>query len=192
MKDFKTDISILTNLCPTHLDYHGSYEAYKNVKYKIFNFHTDRDIAIINEENYDSRELTKTIASTRYYFNSKDNRIEDNIIYIDNMPIIKAEDILLKGRHNYENILAMLLLMKVLKIDFKYAIEVLKKFPGVEHRIEFVREFKGVKYYNDSKSTNPTATVTALKSFDQNIHLILGGLDRNQVFVDLLHFTDKI
>ncbi len=192
MKDFKTDISILTNLCPTHLDYHGSYEAYKNVKYKIFNFHTDRDIAIINEENYDSRELTKTIASTRYYFNSKDNRIEDNIIYIDNMPIIKAEDILLKGRHNYENILAMLLLMKVLKIDFKYAIEVLKKFPGVEHRIEFVREFKGVKYYNDSKSTNPTATVTALKSFDQNIHLILGGMDRNQDFEDLLPFKDKI
>ena len=192
MKDFKTDISILTNLCPTHLDYHGSYEAYKNVKYKIFNFHTDRDIAIINEENYDSRELTKTIASTRYYFNSKYNRIEDNIIYIDNMPIIKAEDILLKGRHNYENILAMLLLMKVLKIDFKYAIEVLKKFPGVEHRIEFVREFKGVKYYNDSKSTNPTATVTALKSFDQNIHLILGGMDRNQDFEDLLPFKDKI
>ena len=127
MDDFKTDISILTNLCPTHLDYHGSYEAYKNVKHKIFNHH-----------------------------------------------------------------LAMLVLMDILKIDFKYAIQVLKEFRGVEHRIEFVRELNGVKYYNDSKSTNPTATVTALKSFDGNIHLILGGMDRNQDFEDLLPFKDKI
>ena len=192
MDDFKTDISILTNLCPTHLDYHGSYEAYKNVKHKIFNHHLDSNIAILNEANYDSMEITNDITSTRYYFNSKDNKIENGIIYVNNEPVINTEDILLKGMHNYENILAMLVLMDILKIDFKYAIQVLKEFRGVEHRIEFVRELNGVKYYNDSKSTNPTATVTALKSFDGNIHLILGGMDRNQDFEDLLPFKDKI
>ena len=99
---------------------------------------------------------------------------------------------MLKGNHNYENILAMLTLLKILKIDFKYATMVLKEFKGVEHRIEFVRDIKGVKFYNDSKSTNPTATITALKSFDGNIHLILGGMDRSQDFEDLLPFKDKI
>ena len=66
MVDFKTDISILTNLCPTHLDYHGSYEAYKTVKKKIFNHHTKEDIAIINAANYDSMELTKDILSHNF------------------------------------------------------------------------------------------------------------------------------
>ncbi|MDE5539356.1 MAG: UDP-N-acetylmuramoyl-L-alanine--D-glutamate ligase, partial [Bacilli bacterium] len=68
-KEFKTDISILTNICPTHLDYHGSYEAYKNTKKKIFNHHSENDIAIINKANYDAFDLTKDIPSTTYYFN---------------------------------------------------------------------------------------------------------------------------
>lgn len=192
MNDFKTDISILTNLCPTHLDYHGSYEAYKNVKHKIFNNHSEKDIAILNEANFDSMDITNDIISTRYYFNNKNNRIEDGKLYVNDKFVINIDDILLKGVHNYENILAMLVLVDILKIDFKYAIEVLKEFRGVEHRVEFVREVNGVKYYNDAKSTNPTATITALKSFDDNIHLILGGMDRSQDFEDLIPFKSRI
>jgi len=184
-KDFKTNISIITNICPTHLDYHGSYEEYKKTKKKIFDHHTNNDIAIINEANYDSVELTKDIASEKYYFNNRENFYKDNYIYIDNKPIINTNEILLKGIHNYENILVTLLLMKLLNKDYKYLLEVLKEFKGVEHRIEFVRELKGVKYYNDSKSTNPTATITALKSFANNIHLILGGMERSQDFNNL-------
>lgn len=191
-QDFKTNISVMTNLCPTHLDYHGSYESYKNTKKKIFLPHTKEDIAILNEANYDSIELTKDILSTKYYFNSKENYIKDNYIYIDNKPIINTNEILLQGIHNYENILAMLLVLKVLNIDFKYAIDVLKTFKGVEHRLEFVREVNGVKYYNDSKSTNPVATITALKSFTNNIHLILGGMERSQDFTELKPYISKI
>ena len=191
-KDFKTDISIMTNLCPTHLDYHGSYQVYKDVKKKIFMHHTTDDISIINESNEDSRDLTKDINSCKYYFNSKDNYIKDNFIYVNNKPVINTNDILLKGVHNYENILAVLVLMDILGIDFKYVLEVLKEFKGVEHRIEFVKEINGVKYYNDSKSTNPVATITALKSFSGNIHLILGGMERSQDFNDLVPYLDKI
>ena len=177
MYDFKTDISVLTNLCPTHLDYHGNYENYKNVKKKIFNNHTNNDIAIINNKNNDSLELTKNIKSTKLYFNTE---------------IIKLDDIFLKGMHNYENILAMLMVINLLNVDLKYVKEVLKEFKGVEHRIEFVRELNGVKYYNDSKSTNPISTVTALKSFDNNINLILGGMDRKQEFDDLIPYIKRI
>ncbi len=192
MNDFKTNISVLTNLCPTHLDYHGTYEAYKKVKYKIFKGHTSDNIAILNKSNLDSLKLTQDIKDIKYYFNSEDNYYTRDAIYIDKLKVIDTQDILLKGTHNYENILAMLLVLKVLKVDFKYAIKVLKSFKGVEHRIEFVRNIEGVEYYNDSKATNPTATVTALKSFSGNIHLIFGGMDRNQTFDDLIPFKDRI
>lgn len=191
-KDFKTDISVLTNLCPTHLDYHGSYESYKNVKHKIFNHHTNTDIAIINKSNYDSLSLTNDILSTKKYFNNDTNYIKNNNIYLNNKPILNIEDIVLRGIHNYENILAMMLVMETLNIDFKYAYEVLKEFKGVEHRLEYVTTKNGVKYYNDSKSTNPTSTVTALKSFDGNIHLILGGMERSQDFNELNPYLPKV
>ena len=191
-KDFKTDISILTNLCPTHLDYHGNYENYKNVKKKIFNHHNSNNIAILNCNNLDSIELTNEINSTKLYFNNKDNYYKDDVIYIDNKEVINTNDILLKGIHNYENILSVLVLLKTLDIDYKYLIEVLKEFKGVEHRIEFVKEVNKVKFYNDSKSTNPTSTITALKSFDKNIHLLLGGMDRNQDFDEIKEYKDKI
>lgn len=192
MKDFKTDVSVLTNLCPTHLDYHGSYENYLSVKKKIFNHHTKEDIAIINAANYDSMALTKDIASTKYYFNNDENYITEDGIYIDHKLMIKTSDILIKGHHNYENILATYLVAKILNVDFKFVAEVLKEFKGVEHRIEYVRTINGVSFYNDSKSTNPTATITALKSFDGNIHLILGGMERSQDFHDLTQYLPKV
>lgn len=192
MYDFKTDISILTNLCPTHLDYHGSYEAYKKTKKKIFAHHTKDNIAILNKANYDSLELTKDIKSTKIYFNSEENYYTEEAIYIDKEKVINTSDIILKGTHNYENILATYLVAKILNIDFKYVNAVLKKFKGVEHRIEFVRELNGITYYNDSKSTNPTATITALKSFSDNIRLILGGMERHQNFHDLTPYLGKV
>ena len=191
-RDFKTDISVLTNLCPTHLDYHGSYENYKDVKKKIFEHHTNKDYAIINAGNYDSMELTKDIASTKYYFNNEENFIGDDGIYVDNKKVIDKSEIIIKGTHNYENILVTYLVAKLLDIDFKYVMEVLKEFKGVEHRLEFVRSLNGVNYYNDSKSTNPTSTITALNSFDKNIDLILGGMERSQDFNDLSPYKDKI
>ena len=191
MYDFKTDISILTNLCPTHLDYHGSYEAYKKTKKKIFAHHTKDNIAILNKANYDSLELTKDIKSTKIYFNSEENYYTEEAIYIDKEKVINTSDIILKGTHNYENILATYLVAKILNIDFKYVNTVLKRFKGVEHRIEFVRELNGITYYNDSKSTNPTATITALKSFSNNIRLILGGMERHQDFHDLTPYLGK-
>ena len=89
LDEFKTDISILTNLCPTHLDYHGTYENYKNTKRKIFNHHTKQDIAIINYANKDSLEVSSHIMSNPIYFNNNQNYYNDEGIFIDNELIIK-------------------------------------------------------------------------------------------------------
>ena len=190
--DFKTNISVLTNLCPTHLDYHGTYENYINTKKKIFNNHTNKDIAVINYSNIDSMNLTKDIASSKIYFNNDSNYIKDGFLYLDNKKYVNLDDMLLKGTHNYENLLASLLVVKLFNLEKEKVTEFIKTFRGVEHRIEYVKTIDGVDYYNDSKSTNPTATITALKTFNKPIHLILGGLNRNQDFNELNNYLDNV
>ena len=190
--DFKTNISVLTNLCPTHLDYHGNYENYKLAKKNIFNHHTKEDIAIINKDNADSLELTKDIKSTKIYFNDEHNYIKDNYLYINNEQFLDLTKVKIKGKHNYENILAALLVLKQFSIDKEKVIKFLSEFNGVEHRIEYVKTKDGVEYYNDSMSTNPTSTITALKTFNKPIHLILGGLNRNQDFNELNDYIKDV
>ncbi len=190
--DFKTNISVLTNLYHTHLDYHGTYENYINTKKKIFNNHTNKDIAIINYSNSDSMNLTGDISSTKIYFNNDLNYIKDNLLYLDSKKYLNLDNMLLKGLHNYENLLAALLVVKLFKLDKEKVEEFIKTFRGVEHRIEYVKTIDGVDYYNDSKSTNPTSTITALKTFNRPIHLILGGLNRNQDFNELKDYLGKV
>ncbi len=193
LDEFKTDISILTNLCPTHLDYHGTYENYKNTKRKIFNHHTKQDIAIINYANKDSLEVSSHIMSNPIYFNNNQNYYNDEGIFIDNELIIKLTDIKIKGNHNYENILASLLgLQQIVNIDKNKVKEYLKNFNGVEHRIEIVPSMSGVDFYNDSKATNPTSTVIALKTMTKPTRLILGGMERKQDFNELNSEINKV
>lgn len=195
--DFKTDISVLTNICPTHLDYHGTYEHYKMTKKKIFNKHTYSDLAIINYENSGAINVSGDILSKKVYFSSNGNTsckayLLDDGIYLNNELVLQKKDIKLQGVHNYENIMAALLVVENFGLDIDKIKMFLKTFGGVEHRLEFVRNYNGVDFYNDSKSTNPTATITALKTFDKPIHLILGGLNRNQDFHELDEFMKNV
>lgn len=194
--DFKTNISVLTNICPTHLDYHGTYEHYKMTKAKIFNKHTEKDIAIINYENQDAIDISKNILSQKYYFSSRNNKVQayfDNeAIYLNDVLVLHKNDIKLQGIHNYENIMAALLVCSNFNLDINKIKDFLKTFGGVEHRLEFVRNYNGVDFYNDSKSTNPTSTITALKTFNKPIHLILGGLNRNQDYHQLDEYITHV
>ncbi len=191
-QDFKTDISVLTNLCPTHLDFHGNYENYKNVKKKIFNHHTIKDLAILNAKNEDSIELTKDIKSTKMYFNDSKNYYNNEGIYLDKELIIKISDIKIKGEHNYENILASLMVLKQFAFDKKIINKYFQNFNGVEHRIEVVDSNTPIEFYNDSKATNPTSTLIALKTMNKPVHLILGGMERSQNFRELDSEINKV
>ena len=120
MKDFKTDIGVMTNLSEVHIDHFGSYENYKYNKSLIFRHHTNNDIAILNLENKDVLEVSKNIKSKKYYFSSQKNSdacIKDNSIYIHNEKIINTKDIKIKGIHNYENIMCALLVAKEFNVS---------------------------------------------------------------------------
>lgn len=192
LNDFKTNISVLANLCPTHLDFHGNYENYINVKKKIFNHHTKNDIAIINKSNNDSLKITDDINSTKKYFCGCDAYIDNDVIFVNDEEIINIKDILVKGEHNYENIMASLLVFNEFGIDKSIVKEVLGSFKGVEHRLEFVKKYNNIEIYNDSKATNPTSTLIAINTFNKPIHLILGGMERKQDFNELNSSMNKV
>lgn len=195
MYDFKTDISMLLNLVHAHIDFHGTYEKYMEMKKRIFNNHTENDIAILNYNNNDVLSLTGDIKSKKIYFsstNEKDAYIKNGAIYYKNEEVIKLDKIKLKGIHNYENIMASIIALKEFDVENEIIEKYLSNFNGVEHRIEYVRTLNGRVFYNDSKSTNNEATITALKTFNTPTILIMGGLDRNIPFDDLKEYLTNV
>lgn len=195
MYDFKTDVSVFTNLVQAHLDFHDSYESYKKTKKKIFNNNTSSDLAILNKSDKDLMDSTKNIKNKCLYFSSKelaDCRIEDYSIYYQEENIINLDDIRIKGIHNYENIMCAILVAKHFKVDNNIIRQEIKDFAGIEHRIEYVDKIKTREFYNDSKSTNIESTITALKSFKNNVILLMGGLDRNHSFEGLNNYLSGV
>jgi UDP-N-acetylmuramoylalanine--D-glutamate ligase len=194
---FKVDIAVLTNLYEAHLDFVGNYNNYLNIKKRIFKHQEASDYAVLNIDNLDVVKITNDIKAEKVYFSSKKNNIngcsiKDKTIYYWQEPIISLSEIKLKGNHNYENIMAALLVAKKLGVSNKIIKEVLTIFGGVEHRIEYVTSKQGIQFYNDSKSTNIKATQIALSSFQEPIILLLGGLDRKHSFNDLSNYLNHV
>ena len=187
----------MTNLSEVHIDHFKTYENYKYNKAKIFNHHTSDDLAIYNIGNDDVVDKVKDIKSTKISFTANsdiksDLYLKDNAIYYNDELIIKTSDIKLQGNHNYENI------MCAIAATFKYGVtkedvfNVLNRFNGVEHRIEYVNTVNGIDFYNDSKATNVKSTQIALSAFNRDTILLLGGLDRGHSFEGLTPFMKNV
>ena len=192
--NFKTDVSVMTNLTEVHTDHFGSYENYKYNKCLIFKKHTEKDIAILNLNNEDVMTGTKDIKSHKILFSSTqdaDLTIKDNSIYYYEEKIVDLKDICLKGLHNYENIMCAIAVVKKYGVKNDVIVDYLKKFGGVEHRIEFVRELNKREFYNDSKATNVKSTQIALSAFSTPTIVLLGGLDRGLPFDDLTDYLNN-
>lgn len=192
---FTPEVAVLTNVSEAHLEFFKTYNHYKELKKRIFKNHTKDNLAIINRTDEESLKLTKDIKSNKVYFSdSKDDLcyIEKENIYYKGKKIIDTKEIILKGMHNYQNIMAAIIVAKHYGVEDEIINKVVKKFKGVEHRLEFVKELDGKKYYNDSKATNLVSTQIALKSFDKDILLILGGYERGQDFKELIPYLDNV
>ena len=192
---FNPEVAVLTNVSEAHLEFFKTYEHYKELKKRIFKNHTSENLAIINRMDEESLKLTEDIKSNKVYFSEyKDDLcyIENEFIYYKGNKVIDTKEIILKGMHNYQNIMAAIIVSKHYGVEDEIINKVVKEFKGVEHRLEFVREVDGKKYYNDSKATNLVSTQIALKSFDKDTLLILGGYERGQNFKELIPYLDNV
>ena len=193
--NFKTDVSILTNLSEVHIDHFGTYDYYKAQKIRIFNRHTENDVGIINKDNSDSMGHVNDIASSKSYFSATgeaDCYVKDNAIYYKGEKVLELKDVLLKGVHNYENIMCAIMAVKQFNVKNEHILAVLKEFKGVEHRLEYVDTVSGRVFYNDSKATNVKSTQIALSAFESPTILLLGGLDRGHSFDELKAYLGNV
>ena len=196
VKEYHPNIAVLTNISEAHLEFMKTYEHYKEVKSRIFSNQTKDDIAVTNMENTEAMLLTKDVKSTVRYFSSKNQingaYIKDGSIYYYDEKIVDLDQIKLIGNHNYENIMAAILVVKELGVNNDSICKVLKKFGGVEHRLEFVEEVDGRKFYNDTEATNIKCCQIALSSFKQPTILFLGGYERGQDFNELADYVENV
>ncbi|WP_425539920.1 UDP-N-acetylmuramoyl-L-alanine--D-glutamate ligase [Microaceticoccus formicicus] len=197
--DFRANIAGIINITPDHLDWHGSYDAYKESKLKILKNADKNDVVVLNYDDKYLKDLNiETDAKVLYV--SKENEIDG--IFVKDGKIINNEDdscvmevkeIPLLGKHNLENVLMAIGICTSAGIDKSTIRNAVNNFKGVEHRIEFVREVQGTKYYNDSKGTNVDATINALNAFESKIILIAGGYDKKIEFDELIeNFNNKV
>ncbi len=193
---FKPNVALMTNLSPAHIDFLKSYENYKRVKAKLFQNQTSEDVAILNLENEDVINETKNIKSTMKYFSSKKEinggYLKDNSIYYYGEKVISRDEIFIAGIHNVENCICAIMLTKEFGVTNDVICDVISKFRGVEHRLEYVDTVDGRRFYNDTEATNIKCTQIALSSFDKPTIIILGGLERGQDFTELTPFMHNV
>ena len=186
-------IAVVTNLSPNHLDYHHTMEEYVRAKKNIFLHQGPEDRLILNYDNAPTRALAREAACPVTFF-SRQERLEEGVylrdgaIWLTNeqgsREVLPLELIQLPGDHNVENYMAAIAAVDGLVPD-RCVRAVARRFQGVEHRIEFVRELDGVRWYNDSIGTSPSRTTACLESFNQKIILIAGGYDKGVPFTQL-------
>ena len=193
--DISPDIAVVTNISENHLDIHKDYEEYIESKKNIYKYQDNNGILVTNLDNDITNKFNGN-GETRYF--SRNEKIyngfytDGKYIYNKDKIIIDTNDIKLRGIHNYENICTALTAVRDL-IDLDKSINAIKNFYGVEHRLEFVREINGVKWYNDSVSSSPSRTIAGLNSFEENIVLIAGGYDKNLDYTSIAKpILDKV
>ena len=188
---FHPEIAVITNLMPTHLDYHGSFEEYVAAKWNIQKNMTASDYVVLNFNQDLAKELAKKTAAQVIPFSTQEQvdgaYLDGDVLSFRGEAIMKVSELGVPGSHNVENALATIAVAKLRGIDNQVIKETLAHFGGVKHRLQYVGDINQVKFYNDSKSTNILATQKALSGFDNSkVILIAGGLDRGNEFDELV------
>lgn len=201
-KTFKPRVAIIINITPDHLDWHGSMDAYREAKAKIFANQSEEDILILNYDDPLVKDLAYQAKSQVIFFSCR-NKLEEGVYLLNGqvvidigegpVPIVEREDIFLKGNHNLENVMAAVAAGYILGLEPEQIKATLISFKGVAHRLEFVAEIEGVKFINDSKGTNPDASIKAIEAYSEPIILIAGGKNKGSDFSEFaLKIKEKV
>jgi UDP-N-acetylmuramoylalanine--D-glutamate ligase len=176
---YSPHIAVCLGVVEEHLDWHGSMDEYVRAKSSLFAQQTGKDIAIYYSEN----EVSKRIASSGKgsllpFFSDPGAFVHNDSIVIGDKELCKTSELILPGKHNWQNVCAAVTAVWQVSKDVEIIHSVLKSFPSLEHRIEFVREKDGISYYNDSYASGLQATEAAIEAIDAKKVMILGGYDR--------------
>lgn len=174
------EIAVVTNITPNHLDYHKDYEEYIDAKKNIMRYQSKGDILVANAGNEEARKIGEEAKGEWRCFNAGGDaliHLRNDRLYYGDEEILQVEDIKIPGRHNVENYMAAIGAVHGL-VETETIRHIARTFGGVEHRIELVREFEGVKYYNSSIDSSPNRTMNTLAVFPQKVILIAGGKDK--------------
>ena len=196
------NIAILLDIYEEHLDHYSSLEKYIEAKFNVAKYQNNKDIFIYNASNqyiknhkFTYKENDVAVIESGDLETQKDNciRIKKDGIYFDNIKICnEIGEINLKGTHNLNNILFVIATSKLLNLDIEKTIDTIKNFKPLEHRMEFVAEIDNVRYYNDSISTIPEATINAIKALKDVNTVIVGGKDRGVDLEELCEFLESV
>ena len=190
VETFHARIGIALNVTDNHLDRHYTFENYAAAKAKLFATQTPDDFAILNADDVTTVGYSRLTRATHLWFSATKSVpagawIEANGIRLEGHPLMDTSEIPLKGRHNWGNVMAAALASHVAGATHEQIAAAVRSFPGVEHRLEFVRNIDGVDYYNDSKATSVDATLKAIEGFAGGLWIILGGKDKNSDYTVL-------
>lgn len=198
---FKPHIAAFTNILSAHIDNHGTREDYVNAKLKLIQNVTEEDYVIYNADSQELTELVSTTEATLIPFaihhvteniQQTGAYIEDGYFMFCGEKVASVASLFIKGEHNLENVLVAIAIAKLKGVSNEYIEEVLRTFKGVPHRIQWVASSEGRTFYNDSKSTNPTAAITALKTFTTPVIYIGGGMERSDDYRLLLPYLGHV
>lgn len=198
IENFCPKISAILNITPDHLNRHHTMEAYIEAKKAIAKHQRADEYCVLNYEDEVLRSFGEEIQANVFYFSSR--RVlsrgiyleNGNMIYKDEKPVqlCRVDELKLLGMHNYENVMAAAAMALLYGVPMEVVKEVILKFAGVEHRIEFVAEKRGVCYYNDSKGTNPDAAIRGIRAMNRPTCLIGGGYDKESEYDEWIQAFD--
>ncbi|MDP2814566.1 MAG: UDP-N-acetylmuramoyl-L-alanine--D-glutamate ligase [Erysipelotrichaceae bacterium] len=192
---FKPKCAVIMNLTPDHLDVFSDLEEYYQAKTRIFENMDENDVFLRNLDDPEVVKRTERLNCRTLSFSYDqvcDCFVSDGVVMLFGEPLFALSDLQILGRHNVINAMVAGAMAFVMGMDRDTIRKAIRAFKGVEHRIEFVKEVHGVKYYNDSKGTNTDATIIALKSFEQPVILLAGGYDKHTGFEDLRPYLSKV
>ncbi|MBL8176882.1 MAG: UDP-N-acetylmuramoyl-L-alanine--D-glutamate ligase [Bryobacterales bacterium] len=187
IEKFRAEIAVCLNVTPDHLDRHHTFEAYAGAKRRLFETQRQGDWAVLNADDPVTAAYAGSTPAETVWFSLKGRVgrgfwLEDGSVLEDGELLMPAAEIPLRGRHNIENVMAAAAAARLAGASREGIRAAVRVFPGVEHRIEFVRELRQVRYYNDSKATNVDAAMKAVDAFDGGLWIILGGKDKGSSY----------
>lgn len=196
---FHPVVSAILNITPDHLNRHHTMECYIKAKEDITKNQTKEDVCVLNYEDVVLREFATTCPASVCFFSSK-QKLTEGFYYCDKQIyyahdgreelVIHVDELNILGEHNYENVMSACAMAISVGVPMDVIRQTLRKFQAVEHRIEFVTEKRGVRFYNDSKGTNPDAAIKAVKAMNRPTLLIGGGYDKDSTYDEWIESFD--